>query len=541
MKKILILSIVFLTVTVWSGHVFAETPNVVKSTPNNGATDVAVDVGKIIIVFDRNMKMNSWSLTISGKGPFPPMIQEDEPWIDPLTFELRVKRLKPKTTYFIQLNSKRRKGFMSAGDQIPLPVKTMSFTTASEEGKISPQHMSSKVSAQKQTDAVPLKPGEHAAAGEMQEKVDSRAKKTAGTDTPIQKKGPGRASGNTTISTPVKASKGKAGRKRENVFLKLYQEQYQRAFYMLIPKGWKAEGGMIPSGMQWNVVDLVENNIRFRVTSPDGKSYFGWYPRFYFQDPAVHMQSSGGLLRPQIGGVLNGCWIYPYMGVAQYVQYIIFGQLAAQEFQNPRIIGRTVESPELRPWLPQMAQRKECGYVNFECTIGGTPMYGRIYTLVYDLGTIWSTVGTFGWIAPKSRWKEDERIMELCIRSFRLNPKWVRRAAAAQQKRGEKYGQVIREMQGIDNEINRNRSQTRSDIQEEFYKVITEQIETFDPETGDKKRLPMYNNAWTNGRGDYVLKDYDDGTLPVEDPTEWRKLKIINRNDPDYRPEKYGD
>ena len=298
---------------------------------------------------------------------------------------------------------------------------------------------------------------------------------------------------------------------------------------------------MIPSGVQWNVVDLVESNIRFRVTSPDGKSYFGWYPRFYFQDPAIHMQSSGGLLRPQIGGVLNGCWVYPYMGVAQYVQYIIFGQLAAQEFQNPRIIGRAVDAPELRPWLPQMAQRKECGYVNFECTIGGTPMYGRIYTLVYDLGLIWSTVGTFGWIAPKSRWKEEERVMELCIRSFRLNPKWVQRAAAAQQSRGEKYGEVIRQMQGIDNEINRNRSQTRSDIQEEFYKVITEQIETFDPEMGKKKMLPMYNNAWTNGRGDYVLKDYDDGTLPVEDATEWRKLKIINRNDPNYRPEKYGD
>ena len=502
MKRILILSVVFLTVIVWTGHVFAETPNVIKSTPDNGATDVAVDVGKVIIVFDQNMKMNSWSLTISEKGPFPPMIQEDEPWIDPLTFELRVKRLKPKTTYFIQLNSKRRKGFMSAEDQIPLPVTTITFTTASEEGKISSQHMSSKMGVQKQTDAILLKPGKSAAAGEKQEK---------------------------------------AGRKAENIFLTLYQEQYQRAFYMLIPKGWKAEGGMIPSGVQWNVVDLVENNIRFRVTSPDGKSYFGWYPRFYFQDPAVHMQSSGGLLRPQIGGVLNGCWIYPYMGVAQYVQYIIFGQLAAQEFQNPRIIGRAVESPELRPWLPQMAQRKECGYVNIECTIGGTPMYGRIYTLVYDLGSIWSTVGTFGWIAPKSRWKEDERVMELCIRSFRLNPKWVRRAAAAQQKRGEKYGEVIREMQGIDNEINRNRSQTRSDIQEEFYKVITEQIETFDPETGDKKMLPMYNNAWTNGRGDYVLKDYDDGTLPVEDPTEWRKLKIINRNDPNYRPEKYGD
>jgi len=820
MKRILILSVVFLTVVVWPGHVFAETPNVIKSTPDNGATDVAIDVGRIIIVFDQNMKMNSWSLTISEKGPFPPMIQEDEPWIDPLTFELRVKRLKPKTTYFIQLNSKRRKGFMSAEDQTPLPVTTITFTTASEERNISSQHMSSKVGGQKQADAVLLKPGERAAVGEKQEKAGSRAKKTAGslpvisqgqsdirpdwrfsvtrssgmkglvkyqtgdeepfrfflqtaftdqvvkaqgttihevlrqatkaeinrldiesgqmvkevlvspgknfrvvhsssgsviydsktheelwdenlvdlfsssiisrlwpdgqlsegqtwsyegvelarrialieakggqinlrvdriarepssglmtaqlrgrlhttidfngvplkfdaqveidlplaigvpfmtkftgklsgqgttqdqqgqpvnfhitadgdvlqickpsesvmralqetgnleegqkplpagTDTPIKKNDQGRAYGNSTISAPVKASKGKAGRQTENIFLKLYQEQYQRAFHMLIPKGWKTEGGMIPSGVQWNVVDLVENNIRFRVTSPDGKSYFGWYPRFYFQDPAVHMQSSGGLLRPKIGGVLNGCWIYPYMGVAQYVQQIIFGQLAAQEFQNPRIIGRAVESPELRPWLPQMAQRKECGYVNFECTIRGTPMYGRIYTLVYDLGSIWSTVGTFGWIAPKSRWKEDERVMELCIRSFRLNPQWVRRAAAAQQKRGKKYGEVIREMQGIDNEINRNRSQTRSDIQEEFYKVITGQIETFDPETGNKKMLPMYNNAWTNGRGDYVLKDYDDGTLPVEDPTEWRKLKIINRNDPNYRPEKYGD
>ena len=86
-----------------------------------------------------------------------------------------------------------------------------------------------------------------------------------------------------------------------DVFLKLYREPYQGAFHILIPKGWKAEGGMIPSGVQWNVVDLVENNIRFRVTSPDGKSFFGWYPRFYFQDPQVIMRSSGGILQPQMG------------------------------------------------------------------------------------------------------------------------------------------------------------------------------------------------------------------------------------------------
>jgi len=268
---------------------------------------------------------------------------------------------------------------------------------------------------------------------------------------------------------------------KSSIFLSLYKEQYQNAFYMLIPKGWKAKGGMVPSGVQWNVVDLVENNISFRVTSPDGMSFFGWYPRFYFQDPQVIMQSSGGMLQLQIGQVMNGCWMYPYLDVAQYVQYIVFGQFAANEFQYPRIIGDVVKDPTLKPWVPQLATRSDYGYVNFECTINGTPMFGRIYSINYDLqGTIWSTVGTFGWLAHKSRWKQDERIMEICIRSFRLNPQWVKRASAAARQRAQKYNSVIREMHRIDNEINRNRSQTRSDIQEEFYKVITGQIETSD-------------------------------------------------------------
>ncbi len=45
-------------------------------------------------------------------------------------------------------------------------------------------------------------------------------------------------------------------------------------------------------------------------------------------------------------------------------------------------------------------------------------------------------------------------------------------------------------MQQIDTEINRQQSRSRSDIQEEFYKVITDQIETFDPESGKSKYLP---------------------------------------------------
>jgi len=317
------------------------------------------------------------------------------------------------------------------------------------------------------------------------------------------------------------------------IILTTYREKYQDAFSILIPKGWRAEGGMIPSGVSWNVVDLVESNIRFRVTSPDGKSFFGWYPRFYFQDPQVFVQSSGGMLQPQIGQVLNGCWIYPYLNVTQYVQYVVFGQFAANEFHNPQLIGEFVQSPELKAFVPHVASRADYGYVNFKCHVNNIATYGRMYSINYELqSVIWSTVGTFGLLAPQSRWKTDERIMEICIRSFRLNPAWVKKASSAAQHRAQQYHRVIQDINRIDSEISRNRAQTNSDIQEEFYKVITEQIETYDPVTKNKRYLPMYNNAYTDGQGNYYLNDYDDGTLPFDNASEWRKLQIINRNDP---------
>lgn len=317
------------------------------------------------------------------------------------------------------------------------------------------------------------------------------------------------------------------------VQLTLYTDVHQGAFHLLIPKAWRAEGGMVPSGVDWNVVDRVETNIRFRATSPDGRSFFGWYPRFYFQDPLTLARSSGGHLQIQPGQVVNGCWVFPFMNVGQYVQQIIFGYLAAQEFQNPRIIGSPVPSPELKPWVPAAASRSDHGYVDFECTVRGTPMVGRIYAILYDLhGALWSTVGTFGWVAPRPRRQQEERVMEICLRSFRLDPRWAQRAAAASRQRAATYHQVIQEMNRLDAEITHHRSQARSDIQEEVYKVLTGQIETYDPQTGKQKYLPMYNHAWTDGRGNYFLHDYDDGTLPVENPTEWRPLKVINRNAP---------
>mgnify|MGYP000854061364 CR=1 FL=1 len=337
-------------------------------------------------------------------------------------------------------------------------------------------------------------------------------------------------------AAPAQRTSQPAAPSGSGTYLTLYREQSQGAFQMLVPKGWQADGGMIGSGLNWNVVDLVESNIRFRVTSPDGRSFFGYYPRFYFQDPAVTARSSMGMLQPQPGQVQSGCWLYPYLSIRQYLEVIVFGQLAAQEIQNPRFVGDVVPVPALKALVPSVASHYQAGYADFVCTVRGVPSYGRIYTVLYNLqDMIWSTVFTAGWLAPQSRWREDGRIMEICLKTFQLDPQWAARAAAAAAQRSKQYGDTLRYLNDVDRQITENRSQTRSGIQEEFYKAITGQIETRDPQTGQETWLPAYRFAFTDGRGNYFLSD-DPNQNPTRANPEWRALDLINRNDPDYRP-----
>jgi len=69
----------------------------------------------------------------------------------------------------------------------------------------------------------------------------------------------------------------------------------------------------------------------------------------------------------------------------------------------------------------------------------------------------------------------------------------------------------------------------------DYLHYCSDQIETYDPQSGKMKYLPMYNHAYTDGRGNYFLRDYDDSTLPFDNASQWRKRKIINRNDPNYK------
>ena len=113
------------------GLASVEGQKLVRSEPPVGAGNVSLDIGVVRLHFDVDMKTNGWSFCRSERGAFPPAEGDNSmPWRNSRLCELRIGKLKPGTTYVMQLNSDRKKGFCAASDGTPLPVTVVVFTTA---------------------------------------------------------------------------------------------------------------------------------------------------------------------------------------------------------------------------------------------------------------------------------------------------------------------------------------------------------------------------------------------------------------------------
>ncbi len=130
MKSVLAAVVFFALLTT---VVQAAPPALVRSEPADGARGVSTNIGVLRFWFDQNMKQYAWTFWTAGKAEFPPTEGENNVlWRDPRCIELQIGKLKPGTTYAVQLNSAKAEGFRSARGNEPLPQTVISFTTAAD-------------------------------------------------------------------------------------------------------------------------------------------------------------------------------------------------------------------------------------------------------------------------------------------------------------------------------------------------------------------------------------------------------------------------
>jgi hypothetical protein len=412
----------------------AAEPQLIESIPANRATDVPIDIGRIVWRFDRPMQTNTHSLLEVSGSAFPSMAAPDPRWQDARTLVLELARLEPDTDYGVQLNSERRQGFRSAEDATPLAPTVHTFRTAgprrggTDTGKplatqpTGPAGMVSPVVGRWQyrdlqveilvemteagrfvrTVRTPAgvdtvrgryeyrdgKIHAHPDGGEESVEVACRFEGAnvlilPGDDgvefhlnrQPADSPATAQADRNAGPPEPVASGSPVAP-----LLFQRQTESNERAFTYLSPKGWLSQGGIFhvnPLQVNGPANSIVPKNDLILRRDPEGSAYFHWLPVWNYADLRSSPMARMGVDAFPVGSYYQGMQVRLFPTWEEYLQEL-FRSLHPSA-QQPQVI-------ESRP-LPELAEvfRRRDQFLSVQLgSIGLSPMGYAAGAIVVD-------------------------------------------------------------------------------------------------------------------------------------------------------------
>ena len=496
MKKMTVVMVwIALCLAMTWGAGAAAAPRVEEVVPPMGARDVPVDIGEVVIIFDRAMKTGGWSLVRHGQYPVPPLRKNTDFWEDEYTFVLPLETLKPGTTYAFQLNSASKKGFAAAEDGAPLPATVIMFTTA---GSGRPQ------AAPGRTDAP--RPG--------------------ATDRKAEGSPPGA---------------GRAGLPGTVVF-RMVAEPRERAFSILVPKGWTTEGGIFrlsaaKAGGPGNAV-AAKNDFTLKKDRA-GTVMLHYLPDWNYADGQGLTQ-----LFPT-GSNYQGMRVWPMPGASAFLTHM---------FRQIRPNAANVRTLDQRR-LPQTVQAYQKALAGFnqslrqiglapagidaaqlvvEYTENGVRFREELATAIVDLrhaARQWNNSRTYAFRAPAGEFEAWRRLLAISHASIKINPKWLAGELRGQDQRARQVVKTMHEIQRIEAEMSANRRKTQESIMHENYLALTGQEDFVNPYTGEVERdTSDYRYRWVSPGGDRVYSNQEDfNPNLVDNRTDFKRSPVRPR------------
>lgn len=332
------------------------------------------------------------------------------------------------------------------------------------------------------------------------------------------------------------------------------------ALRMLVPVDWRPEGGVRWTQGQFGCPPNIVQAL-WRATSADGTTGIELLPSFTWQwadDP--QMQQIIG----QQAANQTGCPAAPPAGAADFVRSMVVPQsrrgaqvLGAEPLQAAtRTEARNAEAANqaLIQAGYMRGVRADVGRVRLAWQANGRPVEEWIQATVvtkamptadtaalmqgqinYSASTYaMAAYNVFGIRAPRGELDAKATLFATILASVRINPQF--QVAVGQflismgkinQRGAQDRHRIWQEAQQSTAETWRQTTQQREEsqarIQEQFGQTIRG-VETFvDPRSNERVELSSsYRNAWSNGRGEYLLSDsanFDPRTALQEDWT----------------------
>ena len=107
-------------------------PQIIATSPQNGAQNVSPASTTISVTFDRPMMDKSWSWAYENKETFPE-VNGDPAYDATFTINTLPVKLRPDTTYVIWINTEKLKSFKSKDGVAATPFK-FTFSTGKGPG-----------------------------------------------------------------------------------------------------------------------------------------------------------------------------------------------------------------------------------------------------------------------------------------------------------------------------------------------------------------------------------------------------------------------
>jgi hypothetical protein len=348
----------------------------------------------------------------------------------------------------------------------------------------------------------------------------------------------------------IPCSSGAGGKDARPMVFHRVAEPRESAFTVLVPQGWKTEGGIFhvdPLAAN-GPGNSLEPKCDFTVKMDDrGSVHVRWLPGYNYADMSGNPRFAYGAAFFPPGSSYQGMVVRPMPDALSFLRDL---------FRSLHPGASSVAEVEGKP-IPELAEifRRINGPVNDMLVRLGFPAMGfdaaglvvdytegngrfrqALVTVIQDSrgsAAMWSNLCTIAMGAPveeSDRWKP---VLEIIRQSFAFNPRWVARAAQAAGERAAIVRETMEHIQKVDQEIWDNRRKTQDRIAEDSYLALTGQEDYVNPYTGETERdSSAYRYRWTTAGGDRIYTDeegFDPNGNPGLSGVEWKKTPVRER------------
>ena len=321
-------------------------------------------------------------------------------------------------------------------------------------------------------------------------------------------------------------------------------ERNEKAFGILVPRGWVTEGGIfrVDPTAQGGPLQSIAAKLDFSVKKDRaGTVMIHWLPDVLYYDARYSPAGQMGLYPP--GSNYQGMTVYPLMSAQQFLSQIVF------PYAHPQVSGvQIVERKNLADIaqkyqqrvnmaMPGMTFSYDAGMITVTYQENGIGYKEKMVTIIENWGQLgagmWGNKETFLLRSPINEFSQWEPIFSIIQNSVIINSQWLAGEIRGQVQRGQIVIQTQQDIQRIERAIADHRQKTNAEIHNDMFLTLTDQEEYVNPFTNEVEvGSNQWKHRWINEGGDVIYTDdesYDPRVDVNLNRTDYKRTPIRKR------------